>query len=151
MEEKYEINKDTLAVIGLDNGKTKVIEYNTEKILDEKAYEVMEHSCGYFGSSYQGRVEGSRVILGCNYKVPIIIEESSEIIFFPTASPNISECSWLSLKAIDFIEEGDDKTTIGLKNGSKINLTVSKSSLENQLLRATRLKYLLNSRKEAKK
>ncbi|MDD6224053.1 MAG: competence protein ComK [bacterium] len=148
--EKYEINKDTLAVIGLNDGKTKVIEYHLEKILDEPAYEVMEHSCGYFGSSYQGRVEGSRNILGCNYKVPIIVEESSEIIFFPTASPSLSECSWFSLHAIESITEGKDESFINLKNGSKITLPVSKTSIENQLLRATRLKYLINTRKEAK-
>lgn len=151
MEEKYEINSSTMAVIGLENGKTKILEYDNEFILDDNAYEVMEHSCGYFGSSYQGRVIGSKKILGCNYKVPIIVEESSDLIFFPTTSPDIKGCSWFSLNYIDEIININKNTQICLKNGKKVDISVSKNSLENQLLRATRLKYLINDRKVAKK
>lgn len=151
MEENYEINKNTLAVIGMKQGKAKIIEYDTEKLLENNAYEVMDYSCNYFGSSYQGRVDGTKSILGYNYKVPIIIEESSELIFFPTTSPNLEDCSWFSLDSISDIKEENNKTLIVLKNGQKLVSDVSKSSLENQILRATRLKYVLNDRKEAKK
>lgn len=151
MEKNYEINHDTLAVISLKNGKTKVIEYDKEFILNDKAYEVMEHSCGYFGSSYQGRVDGSKKILGSAYKVPVIVEESSDLIFFPTSSPDIKDCSWFSLSSIDSINKNKRTTQICLKNGKKVTVSVSKNSLENQLLRATRLKYLINDRKVAKK
>lgn len=151
MDNKYEINNDTFAVISLKNGKTRIIEYDRDFILDYGAYEVMEHSCGYFGSSYQGRVYGSKKILGSNYKVPIIVEESNDLIFFPTTSPEIKECSWFSLNSIDCINKNDKYTQICLKNGKKVFISVSKNSLENQLLRATRLKYLINDRKVAKK
>ncbi len=149
--EKYEVNKETLAVIGLEEGKTKIIEYDMEKILDEKSYQVMDYSCGYFGSSYQGRVDGSKSILGSNYKVPVIVEESSEMIFFPTTSPSSTECTWISLNAVEKIFDEDNTTKVILKNDIILETNVSKSSLENQLLRATRLKYLLNMRKETKK
>jgi len=151
MEEKYEISGNTLAVIGLRNGKTKVIEYDTEKILNESPYEVMDYSCEYFGSSYQGRVDGSKKMLGCNYKVPIIVEESSELIFFPTTSPGLQDCCWFSLNSIEAVTNNNDMTIIELKNGKYIVSKASKSSIENQILRATRLKYLLNDRKVAKK
>lgn len=151
MEEKYEINSNTLAVIGLKDGQTKIIEYDSEFILKEKAYEVMEHSCNYFGSSYSGRVNGSKNILGCNYKVPIIVEETSDLIFFPTTSPDIDECCWFSLNSIDLLKNEENNTRIYLKNGKKIDSKISKNSLENQLLRATRLKYLINERKMVKK
>ena len=36
----------------------------------------MDDSCKYFGSSYQGRYEGTKNLIGMNYKLPIIIEES---------------------------------------------------------------------------
>ena len=151
MEEKYEISGNTLAVIGLRNGKTKVIEYDTEKILNESPYEVMDYSCEYFGSSYQGRVDGSKKMLGCNYKVPVIVEESSELIFFPTTSPGLQDCCWFSLYSIEAVTNNNDMTIIELKNGKYIVSKASKSSIENQILRATRLKYLLNDRKVAKK
>lgn len=151
MEKNYEINNDTLAIIGLKNGKTKVIEYDKEFILNDKAYEIMDYSCGYFGSSYQGRVDGSRKILGSTYKVPVIVEESSDLIFFPTSSPDIKDCSWFSLNSIDSINRNKRTTQICLKNGKKISVSASKYSLENQILRATRLKYLINDRKVVKK
>lgn len=151
MDNKYEINKDTLAVISLKSGKTKIIEYDREFTLNDKAYEVMEHSCGYFGSSYEGRVVGSKKILGSTYKVPVIVEESNDLIFFPTTSPDVKECSWFSLNSVDSIIKNKRTTQICLKNGKKISVSVSKNSIENQLLRATRLKYLINDRKVAKK
>lgn len=151
MNNEYEINGETLAVISLKSGKTKIIEYDREIILNDKPYEVMEHSCNYFGSNYQGRVAGSKNILGSTYKVPVIVEESNDLIFFPTMSPEIKGCSWFSLNAIDHINKNKKYSQICLKNGKKINIPVSKNSIENQLLRATRLKYLINDRKVAKK
>ncbi|MBE6146757.1 MAG: competence protein [Firmicutes bacterium] len=149
--EKYEISKETIAIIGQDDDKTRVLEYDTDKILNEKAYQVMDYSCSYFGSSYQGRVDGSRKMLGANYKLPIIVEESSNMIFFPTTSPTLSDCSWISLNAVEFIDGDSENSIINFKNGKKIDVPISKSSLENQILRATRLQYLLNSRKSEKK
>ena len=34
-----------------------------------------EFSCKYFGSSFEGRILGSKNILGSVYKAPIIVEE----------------------------------------------------------------------------
>ena len=149
--EKYEICKETMAIIGHDENKTRVLEYNMDRILDEKAYQVMDYSCSYFGSSYQGRVDGSRKMLGANYKLPIIVEESSNMIFFPTTSRTLADCSWISLNAIEFIEGDAVNSIIHFQNGQKLEFPISKSSLENQVLRATRLQYLLNSRKSEKK
>ena len=73
--EKYEINKETLAVVGINKKTTKVLEKSREYIINDIAYEVMEHSCQYFGSSYGGRVEGSKKMIDSNYKLPIIVEE----------------------------------------------------------------------------
>lgn len=148
---KYELGNNTLAIIGLKNGKTRVIENDSDFIIGEHAYEVMENSCSYFGSSYQGRVDGSRKLLGCNYKVPIIVEESNELIFFPTASPITKCCGWFSLNSISSIEKKNNKANVTLINGKHITIDTSKNSLDNQILRATRLKYLINSRKAEKK
>lgn len=151
MNDKYEVNNETLAVIGVGNNKTRIIEYNNDFLLEDNAYEVMDYSCNYFGSSYKGRVDGTKNILGCKNKVPIILEESNEIIFFPTISPELSNCCWISLNSIEKIEDHEKNSIIYLKNGKKIFLNVSKKSIDNQILRATRLKYLLNTRKKEKK
>lgn len=148
--EKYEINKETLAVVGVNKNSTKILEKENEYYVRDIAYDVMEHSCNYFGSSYSGRVEGSKKMIGSNYKLPIIVEESEEIIFFPIITPDNPKCIWISLKWYDSVKIENNKTYIYLKNGKKIQSLASKNSVENQVLRASRLLYILNERKIAK-
>lgn len=145
--DKYEVNKETLAVIGIDKNNSKVIELNNEYLIEDSAYEVMDYSCQYFGSSYLGRVDGSKKMLGANYKLPVIVEESSELIFFPISSPENIRCIWISLKWYHDVYEDDNKTIIILKNGKKIESSISKTSIQNQLMRASRLNLILNERK----
>lgn len=148
--EKYEVNEETLAVIGLDKAKTRVVETDKEYIIEDSAYEVMDYSCQYFGSSYVGRVDGSRTMLGANYKLPIIVEESSDLIFFPISSPDNPKCMWISLQWVEDVYEENGKTFILLKNGKKIESTASKSSIKNQIMRSSRLNLILNDRKKRK-
>ena len=147
--EKYEINKETLAVVGINKNSTKIVEKEKEYYIKDIAYDVMEHSCKYFGSSYSGRVEGSKKMIGANYKLPIIVEESNDLIFFPVVTPDNPKCIWISLKWYDCVKVEGGKTYIYLKNGKKIQISASKNSIENQVLRASRLLYVLNERKLA--
>ena len=145
--EKYEVNDETLAVIGIGKNKSKIIEKEREYFIEDSAYEVMDYSCKYFGSSYLGRVDGSKKMLDANYKLPIIVEESSELIFFPISSPENINCIWVSLKWYQDIINKDGKSYIILKNGKKIESSISKSSIKNQILRASRLNLIINERK----
>ena len=65
----------------------------------------MDESCKYFGSSYEGRKEGAKSILGAEYKVPIVVEDSSNLILFPTTSPYADDCIWISLKRVNNIHK----------------------------------------------
>ena len=147
----YEINEGTLAVIAFDDCKTKILEDDKEYIVSSTPYEVMDHSCRYFGSSYEGRKEGTKSILNVDYKVPIIVENSSNLIFFPTTSPSSNDCSWISLKDIKDIKELDNRDTeITFNNDKKIVLPISKRMIENQVLRASRLDLIIRNRMNAK-
>src|SRR5690554_4977406 len=99
--ETYEISINTLAIIPLDNYRSKVIEENNTFVVNQTPMQIIEHSCRYFGSSYQGRHKGTRNLIGVSHKSPIIIEGTREIIFFPTNSPRLYDCSWISLKKIE--------------------------------------------------
>ena len=79
----YEINEETYAIISQDIGKTEIIEKSNDYIIDNDAYKVMDESCKYYGSSYKGRLEAAKILLNCSYKLPILVEESSVLIFFP--------------------------------------------------------------------
>lgn len=143
----YEINSSTLAIIPFNNNISKVIEENEIIEIKKDTTQIIDNSCRYFGSSYIGRFEGTKSLLGINYKSPILIEETREIIFFPTTSPRLNECHWISLKHVEKLIKKENQTTILFKNGLELDLNISYGSLENQLLRATRLQSIVRDRK----
>ena len=147
----YEINYDTQLLCPINENSTRIIEKDTEYVIDVNAQKVLEHSCEYFGSSYEGRKEGTKKLLGITHKSPIIVEESRKIIFFPTSSPENKDCMWINLEKIDkYYKTGIKNSEIQFKNGNILNLNVSYGSLTNQILRATRLKYILEERIDKK-
>lgn len=149
--ESYEINKDTVALIPKDEDKTIVYEVDKSFVINKKPLKIVEESCEYFGSSLEGRQIGTSKLIGFTHKVPVIIEESFELIFFPTLSPKNNECSWLSYSHIFKPDKFKDKTIVELKNGKKILVDVSRSIIDNQLYRCSRLKDVLQVRKIDKK
>ena len=146
----YEINKETLAILPKSEEECRALENDMEYDLCMPALSVIERSCEYFGSTYEGRYIGTKNISGITHKSPIIIEDTNKIIFFPTTSPNRADCVWVSLNNILSYEKGTKKGTsrIIFKNGNVIDLNVSIGSLTNQILRSSRLKYLLEERQE---
>jgi len=103
---KYEFSKGTLAVVPNEIGSSLVYEDEERYIIDEKPYKIMDDSCKYFGSTYEGRKNGSRDLLGAEYKVPIVIEDSNNLIVFPTTSPSSEDCAWISLKRVKKTDSG---------------------------------------------
>ena len=148
--ESYEINKNTIALVPKDN-KTIVYEEDDSFVVDKSPLKIVEESCEYFGSSLEGRQIGTSKIIGFTHKVPVIVEESFDLIFFPTLSPKNDECAWLSYSHIFKPNKFKDKTIIELKNGKKILVDVSTAIIDNQLYRCSRLKEALQIRKIDKK
>ena len=134
---EYEINYDTQIIIPINNNNSKIIENNDEYYINSTPISILEHSCEYFGSSYEGRKEGTKKLLGITHKSPIIVEETRKIIFFPTISPE---------KIDKYYEVDHKKSAILFKNGDVLEFNISIGSLTNQILRATRLKYVLEER-----
>lgn len=147
----YEINKDTLAILPVNDDKSFIIEKNNEYVVDYRPYEVMEHSCEYFGSSLDGRLKGSKNMLGTIYKAPILVEESRNIIFFPTVSPLLVSNVWIALNNIEKYEKLGEKTKIYFKDGKDIIVDIPYLSFENQILRSSRLESIIRNRKNHQK
>ncbi len=146
MQDEYEINEETLALIPIKN-KTKVYELNENFVVNKSVKEIMEESCEYFGSSLLGRQKGTTNLIGVTHKAPIIVEETKELIFFPTTSPRLEKCSWISLNNLNTHYRNKDKIVIEFQNNQKIELDVSYGIIDNQILRATRLESVLRQRK----
>lgn len=145
--DNYEINSNTIALIPISEEKTKVIEVSNSFIINMNSMKIIERSCEFFGSSYIGRHEGTKRLIGINYKSPIIIEESRNIIYFPTTSPRLSDCAWFSLNHISKYEDSNGKSLIYFENGDNIVIDISINSFDNQFLRATKLESILRKRK----
>ncbi|MFA5459085.1 MAG: competence protein ComK [Bacilli bacterium] len=149
--DNYEICEETLAILPMNNYKSKIIERDREIVINKTPYEIIDNSCQYFGSSFSGRVIGTKKLIGVTHKAPVIIEESREIIFFPTNSPKRYECCWVSLNNISKYYKETNKGVILFDSGYLLNLAISYGSLDNQILRAARLESELRKRKSKKR
>lgn len=143
----YEITFDTQVILPVENNSSRIIENNESYVINVPPMQVLEHSCEYFGSSFNGRKEGTKKLLGITHKSPIIVEESRKIIFFPTTSPDRIDCIWINLEKVNkYYKSSSKKSIIEFKNGDIIEFDVSIGSLTNQIMRASRLKYILEER-----
>lgn len=144
--DSYEINKNTCAVLNINNQVSKIIEKDNDYLLEKRSFEVMEDSCAYYGSTFEGRIKGTKKMLGSNYKLPIIIEETNDIIFFPTNGASNESCSWISLNQVEKYESYKGYTKVTFIGGKNVILKIPCASFEMQLLRASRLQNLLAKR-----
>ena len=143
----YEINSTTLAIIPLGINISKVYEEEEEYIINKSSNSIIKENCEFYGSSYEGRCIGTKSLTGIKSKCPIIIEESRNIIFFPTSSTRNKQSSWIALNKIKEISKKNFNSEILFKNNNKLDLDISITSLENQIVRATMLKSKLYERK----
>ena len=149
---KYEISKGTLAIVPNEKETSLVYEDGERYIIDEKPFKIMEESCKYFGSTYNGRKDSARSILGAEYKVPIIVEDTDNLIVFPTTSPLADDCVWISLGRVKMFDKIDSfNTKIVFDNDKEIIVPCSYRTIENQISRASRLDYIMRKRKNKEK
>ena len=147
---KYEISQGTLAIVPNEGESSLVFEDEDRYIVDQSPFSIMENSCKYFGSTYEGRKNGAKDILGAEYKVPIVVEDSNNLIVFPTTSPSATDCCWISLKRVKKIEKIDvNNTKIIFDNNREIIVDCSYRTIENQLSRASRLDLILRNHKNS--
>ena len=143
----YEINSSTLAIVPIENNISRVYEESEEYIINKSSNSIIKDNCEFYGSSYEGRCIGTKSLTGIKTKYPIIIEESRNIIFFPTSSTRTKQSTWIALNKIKKYNKNKQNSEVLFKNEEKINLDISFYSLENQIVRATMLKSKLYERK----
>lgn len=149
--DSYEINQDTVAIVPKDEKTSIIYEVDNSFVVEKSPLKIMEDSCEYFGSSLEGRQTGTYKLVGFTHKVPVVVEESFDLIFFPTVSPKSTQCAWINYSHILQPDKFKDKTIIELKNGKKILVNVSSAVINNQMFRCQRLKDTLETRKIRKK
>ena len=147
--EDYEINVDTLLLIPIDYNKTKVIEKGDVFIVKCSTLSIIKKSCLFFGSSYEGRKAAIKYLIGIDMKVPILIEESRNIIFFPTASCVNQNSIWVSYQnLLKYSKKNEFSTILYFENNKKIVIEVKYNLIDNQVIRCLKLDTILLKRKK---
>ena len=146
--ENYEINSKTMAIIPITDRVSHIIEEDDDFFINQNSFDIVDKSCRYFGSSYEGRHIGTISMLGISYKTPILVEETQNIITFPTLTPRDEKCCWISLNQIEKYMKNDKSSRVKFKNGYELNLDISYGSLENQIYRSTMLDSIVRKRRK---
>ncbi|MEK4822938.1 competence protein ComK [Niallia sp. FSL W8-0951] len=152
--DKYYINYHTLAVLPsiVANGDiySKVYEHNNVFLCKLSPLMIVKATCGYLGSSYEGRREGTRQLMTYYHKLPIVIDDFNSVYFFPTHSPRNNNCAWISLHHIlDTKKIEASKVRITFQNLQSVEIGVSLYTLRNQIMRTNSLKTLQRYNHEA--
>lgn len=144
----YEINIETLLIIPYSNGKSKVYEYEGEYIIDQTTINVIKHSCIFFGCTFEGRKDAVKNILGIDMKVPILIEDTKNIIFFPVSSCINKNSIWISYSnLLKYSKLNEFSTVLYFRNNKKLKVDVKYNLIDNQVIRCIKLESLLLKRK----
>lgn len=150
----YIISCETLLIVPVMQDKilkSKVFEYDEEFIVNMSPLDIVKDSCLFFGSSFEGRKEGTKTLIECEIKVPIIIEDSRNLIFFPTNSYKSSKNSWISYtNLLKYSKYGSATTLLNFKGNNDIKLGVKYNFIDNQIIRCIKLDAIINKRKMIK-
>ena len=147
----YEIDLSTVMLIGIDDGKTKIITVDQEFIIDVDSKKIIDNSCRFFGSSLTERVNMTKRLINIKSKSPIVIEESRNIIFFPLKSIRDKCNIWISYNNLEKYVKSDDKTVFHFKNNKQVVIDFSYYIIDNQVTRSLMLDYEIKKRRESLK
>ena len=144
----YIMNDKTLAVIGIDYKFCRVLEEKDEFLVSQNWQNVLNESCLYYSSSFQGRIDGSKVILNKEYKVPIILQEMGALVFFPVGNQTDYNCIWISLKNLNYYTVQKEGIHLFFRENKDLMLTSGLQAFESQLLKSYNLEKLFISRQK---
>ena len=131
----------------INKKRSKVYENENAFVVEKNARKIIAENCEYYGSSYEGRKKGTMELIGITHKAPILIDDSENLIFFPTSSPRLNDCGWVSLNNLDSYTPYDDESIIRFHNNLTLQVHASNKIINNQVLRATRLESIIYKRK----
>ncbi|TFD99252.1 competence protein ComK [Jeotgalibacillus salarius] len=116
-------------------------------LVDMKPMEIIEHSCLYYFSTYEGRKTSSRFLTRISHKPPIVIDPVTGIYFFSTHADSNKSNYWIALHHVINMEKTDDisnETTITLSGNVDITLPISRRATHLQYLKASVLSLKLH-------
>lgn len=147
--DNYIINVETLLIVPYGRGKSKIFENDRTFIVNEPTGNILKNSCLFFGSSIEGRRDAVKQILGIDMKVPIIVENIKDMIFFPVSDCIKRNSIWISYQnLLKYSKFNEFSTVLYFKSNKKIRVDAKYSLIDNQVIRCIKLETLINKRKD---
>ena len=142
--EEYEINPYTVMIKPIEvdgNIYSEIYELEDRFWSPEKPIDIVKRSCKYFGSSFEGRRDGTIQLINVTHKAPIIVDHHTSIYLFPTTSPLKPQCIWISHEHVKSHQKNDRTTSLVLFQNNEIHeIPISYTSFGNQLTRTASLR-----------
>lgn len=149
----FSINQDTLCFTqnGDKRKETLVVEKDRQLVVEMSALSYIKGCCKLLGYSYN--IMRKLVIDNFNFyiKTPIIVSEYEMIIFFPTSSPDLKECIWISYNNIERYIKVGKYTKIYFKGGKILNLNVSFTIIDSQITKCIKIEKFLRDKRDKSK
>ncbi len=144
MKEDYIINSEPVVMMSVSNSCCRVVEKNDEFLVNLSLEKIIDNSCKYFGSSLEGRKASSKYHLKYDYKLPIIIDETRNILAFPTKSYKTVDNYVIFINNIKDYEKIEDGILLYFYNENTYIIKESYGIFENQYLKSQKLlnKYI---------
>ena len=143
----YEFSSKTLALVPIGLNKIHIIEEDNELDINNSFMNIIDYNCKINGSSYLGRYESSKLLIGSSSKLPILLEEIGREIYIPTNSIRNMNCCWISYNNLKDYYKNDKKVVLVFKNNKKLILDISYKVFEKQILKVNKLLLKLNCKK----
>ncbi len=144
--ENYLITKDTVAILKKDK-QTIIYDVENYRVINKNIKTVLNLNCNFYGSTLIGRKKSAENILDIKYKVPIVLDEASDITLLQLSSLRKDETILLVLNKIVSYQEMMDKLIIKCINSQVFEVNISKNCFEKLLLNSFKLNNVLKWRK----
>ncbi|KAF0227501.1 MAG: ComK family protein [Erysipelotrichaceae bacterium] len=129
---KYDSLNQITLIIGLEN-----------KRLFGKPLTLLETWANAYGLGASGSYAAFKKMLSVKQKIPILIDPFHQIYFFPTLSPQLSECYWINASQVQAIKSKELESIVNFKDGSSLVLGIGRRSLMKQVQRCQSMQRLI--------
>jgi competence protein ComK len=110
-------------------------------LINKKALTIIQKSCLHHLSTYDGRREASKQMLGVKSKLPVVIDSIDGTYLFPISSHLKPDCVWIALSHVKELKIIDKKKTeVLFKDGQKVMVNASLLVVFSQLELANELR-----------
>lgn len=144
--ENYIINNKTVAICKKNN-KTVIYDVEKYRVINKNIKKIIELNCNFYGGNLIGRLIYSKKVLNLKYKLPIVLDQSSDLTLIQLNSFRNETTFILVLNKIVDYQVFKDKLKINCVGNNNFIIKMSITNFEKKLINAIKLNNTLKQRK----